>query len=260
MPSHKLKTRSAITASKSLEVNLEQVDRDDQLKGQACAFWYDEYTRWPSVFELVDHVAKAFGIQAALVNAWRTTGRWPVPNHDPSCKRFIGFIDEDDPSDYAEDPLHEFYNRHDELGNRRSALTYLQEGGHLRPSEINLDMVQGLLNRYPITLEDLSTYLCVETRFFAKYARANGVTEKFTNCPNQPFLSLLYLHDQLMQVVVTHAQALYRKRAVPIRFIACRLNLNWQELWTLGTTKGIWHLPDPETLRELDQYFSSRKT
>jgi hypothetical protein len=255
-----LRTRAAVNASLAETVNLGQVDKDADLKEQARLFWIDNCQKWASVFELADHVAKRFDVQPALINAWRTTGRWPVPNNDPTRKTFIGFFDEDDPRDFAHDPLHDFYNRHEEQGNRRSSLTYLQEGGHLRPSEIDLEMVQSLLNRYPISLEDLSKYLCVETRFFPKYARANGVTERFANCPVQPFQSLLYMHEQLMQVVVTHAQHLYRVRAVPIRFIACRLNLNWQELWTLGAERGIWQLPSPDLLKELSDYFSSRKT
>lgn len=252
--------RASTRASLAPSVSLDQLTRDADLKSEIQSFWVEHCVKWASVFEFADHVAKKFDIDASLVNAWRTIGHWPVPGDDPSRKTFIGYFDEDDPRDFAFDPLHDFYGQHEKNGNRRSALTYLSEGGYLRPSEINLDLVQHLLHRYPISLEDLSTYLCVESQFFPKYARANGIVDRVTKCPHQPLLSLLYIHNQLQQVVVTHAQHLYRIRAVPIRFIACRLNLNWRELWALGAERGIWQMPSTETLSYLDEYFSSRKT
>lgn len=241
-------------------VNLDSVQESLDLKSSVKTFWAANTSKWGSTFELANYVAHRFEIEPSLINAWRTIERWPTPNKSSDRKTFVGFFDEDDPRDFANDPLHDFYNHHERIGNRRSTLDYLKAVGFLRPSEIDLDLVQGLLERYPVSLEDLSTYLCVEPQLFATYARANGVTERSINCPYQPFLSLLYLHNQLQQVVVAHAQHLYRHRGVPIRFMACRLNLNWRELWALGAERGVWQMPSADTLNYLDEYFCSRKS
>jgi hypothetical protein len=250
----------ASSAGSANVVHMDRVQDSLALKARARSFWINNASKWGSVFELSDYTAKLFDVDSSLINAWRTLERWPVPNKDPGRKTFVGFFDEDDPRDFANDPLHDFYHHHEKIGNRRSALDYLKAVGFLRPSEIDLDMVQSLLQRYPVSLEDLATYLCVEPQLFAKYARANGIAENSINCSYQPFLSLLYLHSQLQRVVVAHAQHLYRYRGVPIRFMACRLNLNWRELWSLGAEYGAWQMPSADTLRELDEYFRSRKT
>lgn len=250
----------ASSAGNANVVHMDRVQESLDLKTKARKFWIENASEWGSVFELSDHIAKHFDVDASLINAWRTVERWEMPSKDPGRKTFVGFFDEDDPRDFANDPLHDFYHHHEKIGNRRSTLDYLKAVGFLRPSEVDLDMAQSLLQRYPISLEDLATYLCVEPLLFAKYARANGIKEKLINRPCQPFLSLLYLHSQLQQVVVAHAQHLYKLRGVPIRFMACRLNLNWRELWALGAERGVWQMPSVDTLRDLDEYFRSRKT
>lgn len=233
---------------------------NELIKNEARTLWFNELSNWSSSHELVDYIAGMFLLDVSVINVWRIFDRWPDPRPNIHTRTQVSVFEEDDPMDLANDPLDGFYEHHIEIGNRRSALNYVHNAGFIGPSEIDLDLVQDLLDRFPIALEDLCAYLCVEPEIFIKYARANGITESRPAYLNQPIISLLYRHEQLKGIVSAHSQHLYRSRAIPIRIMARRMNLRWKDLWALGSEKGYWQHPSSAVLMELDALFHSRKT
>lgn len=256
-----------------------QIPSNQSLQQAARSFWHERLSHHHHASELIEEVANQFRIDQAVIIGWVNLNNWARPEDDESGAR----IDQDENvfgvgadslyqikgidrrmsvqelRELAVDPLYPFWcNLRNQY--RRPAMTWLETTGAVNPGDIDLDEVQALLDQFPLTINQMAALMCVEPQVFSKYCSYYGIrTQRHAGTIDLTLGQLVHRHPALQQVVVRNSQWLYYRYAIPIHRLARYCNLQWEDLWAMGTRHGCWVLPEDKTLQEVEYLVSHHK-